>query len=159
MFHVRSNDIAFYPNRVQKDVESNLSYGRSVIGRLSDRERRDAEDVMDGYLHRPGTMPERSRGGNCQTFTTDMYGELEDRKLLKSGTKQYYTQHHGRRGEDIGRSLKADGRSWILAERKPERLDPTEADARFGERTTRKRPGKLQMGPFEDTFAGQDQPR
>lgn len=153
MYHVRSDrevdqDRFSYDERDQ-NVESNLSYGRSILGRLSDGERGRAGSVLRDYGSRDENIPRYSQGGNCQTFVTGGLRRLEDEGLLSRGNADFFTRQHGRNGRDIASSLRDANRSWEPA---PPRQRTRPPDARFREPESRQTTGRLNMGPFEDTI-------
>ncbi|KAI9656884.1 MAG: hypothetical protein M1821_003523 [Bathelium mastoideum] len=154
LYHVRSDPLKD-PDRFSFDsreqgIESPSAYGRSILGRYSDGERRRVEAALLDYGNTEEHIPRRSTNTNCQTFTTGAYARLEDDGLLAPGNADYFRRFHGHKGKDIRRALLEDGRSWIPAE-KFRSSGPI--DARFGDPVEERRPaGRLNIAGFEDTF-------
>ncbi|KAI2616940.1 hypothetical protein GGS26DRAFT_439746 [Hypomontagnella submonticulosa] len=147
--HVRSDTVRdqdrFYYHEGPQPYESPSLYGSSVVARLSSGEVSKAQASIRDYAGDEDNIPRVSRRTNCQNFVGGALGRLERDGLLKEGHSQYFAQHYGRRGEDIGTDLKRDGRHFELAEKKIYDGPPA---ARYGEETTRRAPKKLDMKAF-----------
>lgn len=118
LFHVRNTDSYdsdkfFYDERDQP-LDMDGVFGRSVIGTISSAERPCMEKVIRDYASIDENIPRFSEGRNCQTFVTEVIGQLEVAGLLRPvGHKRYFEGQHRRKGTDIAASLQGDGRSWI----------------------------------------------
>lgn len=149
LFHVRSDTLRdsdrFYYHEREGPIMTQSTYGRSVVGRLSSRERGRVESAIRDYASVDAHIPRLSRGQNCQTFTTGVLGRLEDERLISRGHQEFFSQYHHRPAKEIGTALEERGRHWY---RKPD--DPLQGppDARFDATSTRAPTGRLDMGRF-----------
>ena len=157
LYHTRFDetidpDKFFFEHRVQ-NIESQPTYGRSIVGHFSESERQRVEAALHGYGNTETHLPRRSTNTNCQNFVIGAYQRLEDDGLLEVGTADYFRRFHGCRGEDIGRVLVQDGRSWIPCDQE-RRSSPVDARYHAPTEEERRPTGRIDMARFEETFVG-----
>lgn len=146
-YHVRKPGDEFkYERRNDQFVDSTTSAGRSEVSYVSKRGKDRAEVLLDRYGQNPSNIPQAGRA-NCQNWTAGAVGHLERERLVPAGSGQYWNSQIGRASEDVGKSLKNDGKSWIPSAM-AQQPRPA-ADMRFG--AEQRRPvGRINTAAFEN---------
>jgi len=119
----------YEPRPKQPLATDTLVWGRStIVGALPSQEATRANEVLGAFGAVEASLPEWN-AGNCQNWTVDAVGVLEDKGILSKGERVFWAALIGKGAEEAGRRCLADGRVWIVGEhRKP----TTNVDAKWG---------------------------
>lgn len=134
----------YYARMDGRHVESETSWGRCEVAKVTKSQSRMAGEVLHQYGNQAGNIPREGDGKNCQDFVVGLLSALEAECLIDRGWATFWDTQRGKPSEAVGTALQQAGKSWVPAPQRPAR----EADARHGAMGPRKTTRQLDLSKF-----------